>query len=151
MASGPAPTAWGGANWLTSGADQTVTITVDWSYNLNLAQAHASGSVAFANIYVGFWSPSKTLMLDANTNWVFVEDGDRDHLLKKVKINTLEGTGVVSGSQSWNVNVSDNSFYSFWGMADAKAWTVPEPSTAMLVGFGLLAGMAVARRLHSLH
>ena len=78
-------------------------------------------------------------MLTGDTEWVFVENGNADYLVKTVSINTAgASTGVVSGSAAWQVNVSNGSFYSFWGQADAMGFTMaPEPSTVLLLGVGL--------------
>ena len=138
----------GGANWLTSGATQTVDITVNWSYDLDLVEAYSPE--AYAKIYVAFWDPSSELMLTADDEWVFVDTGldNEDHLVKTVSIDTAgASTGLVSGVETWSVNVTNGSFYSFWGQADAMAFTMaPEPSTGLLLAAGL-AGLALRRRL----
>ncbi len=137
----------GGANWLTSGATQTVDITLDWSYDLDLVGAYSDSPEAYAKIYVAFWGPASDLMLTGDTEWVFVENGSADYLVKTVSIDTAGASTSDSGTEVWEVDVSDGSFYSFWGQADAMAFTmVPEPSTAALLSLGLLGIAAVRRR-----
>jgi hypothetical protein len=121
----------GGSNWLTSGATQTVTVTVEYSYDLDLTDAGAGAPYAFVKIYVAFWGPSGGLMLTPDAE--FVQEGN--YLVKTVTLETIGGsTGTVTGSKSWNVDVTNGGFYSFWGMAWVEGFTesmpVPVESTS---------------------
>jgi hypothetical protein len=148
----------GGANWLTSGATQTVNVTLDYSYALDLTQASAYDSEVYVKIYVAFWdgqnqpSGPNDLLLTADSEWVLENSGvgTSDYLVKTVLLDTAGGgTGLVTGSKTWQVQVTNGCYYSFWGQADASAWTVavPEPATMSLIALGLAAcGLAWRRR-----
>jgi hypothetical protein len=125
----------GGANWLTSGATQSVTFTVDYRYNLDLTQAHPGMPYAFAKIYVAFWGPSGNLMLTPDNE--FVSEGN--YLVKEVRIKTTGGsTGTVTGSKSWTISVTNGGFYSFWSMAWAEAWTEYSPISVEPASWGAI-------------
>jgi hypothetical protein len=138
----------GGANWLTSGATQLVNFTVDYSFEVDLTQASAYDSEAFIKIYVAFWdgqnqpSGPNDLLLQEDAEWVLGNSGGSDYLVKTVLLDTAGATtGLVTGSKTWQVQVTAGSFYSFWGQADASAWTVavPEPAAMALLTLGALA------------
>lgn len=115
----------GGANWLTSGATQNVTFTVDYTYDLDLINAHPDMPYAYAKIYVAFWGPSSQLLLTPDAE--FVQVGN--YLVKTVRIEAAgTSTGTVTGSKSWVVSVTSGAFYSFWAEADASVWTSSEPT-----------------------
>jgi len=114
----------GGANWLTSGATQVITVTLDYSYDLDLTQAYSYDPDASVKIYVGFWGPGGSLMLTADTEFVL----EGNYLVKTVTLDTAgSSTGTVVGSKTWNVSVNSGAFYSFWGMTETSAWTIGPP------------------------
>lgn len=114
----------GGANWLTSGATQAVTVTVDYSYALDLTQVNPEGPHAFVKIYVAFWGPSSNLMLTPDAE--FVAEGN--HLVKTVRIDTYGSqTGTVTGTKSWTINVTAGAYYSFWSMAWSEVFSKSTP------------------------
>ena len=129
----------GGANWLYSSAAQSVTVTCDYSYALDLSQADPLDSRAYAIIYVGFWDTG--LMLSEKDG--FVDVGG--FLKKEIEINTAGTTDSGSGTTSWDLNVSSG-YCSFWAQADAMGYTLPEPATLGLLGLGLAAAFARRRR-----
>ena len=113
----------GGADMMTSGATQSVTVTVDYSYDLDLTQA-GSNAYAFLKIYVGFWDSSGNQMLTPDDE--FVEAGQ--DLYKVVQIeNVGSSTGTVTGSKSWNISVTEGSVYSFWSLSRVEVYTESEP------------------------
>ena len=119
----------GGANWLTSGATQTVTVTLDYSYDLDLIQAHSYAPKDSVRIYVGFWDPGGNLMLSADSEFVL----EGNYLVKTVILDTAgSSTGTVVGTKTWNVNVTSGAFYSFWSMTEAYAWTIGPPYEAWI-------------------
>jgi len=125
----------GGANWLTSGATQSVTFTVDYQYNLDLTQAHPGTAYAFAKIYVAFWGPSGNLMLTPDSE--FISEGN--YLVKEVRLQTVgSSTGTVTGTKSWTINVTNGGFYSFWSMASAEGWTEYSPVSAEPASWGAI-------------
>ena len=130
----------GGANWLLSGQTGTITVTCDWSDALDLTQAK-DACEAYAKIYVAFWGPSSNLMLDAKDG--FTEVGN--YLLKTIDLTTAGSSDSSSGSTSWDLSVTNGSYYSFWGQADAMVATIPEPGTMCLLAFGGL-GVLLRRR-----
>jgi hypothetical protein len=114
----------GSANCLTSGATQTVTVRIDYSYDLDLTHAGTTNPFAFAKIYVAFWDPSGNLMLTPKDEFVL----EGNYLIKTVRIDTPGSkTGTVTGSETWPVNVTNGSLYSFWSMAWGEVWTYGEP------------------------
>jgi len=117
----------GGANWLTSGATQTVTYTVDYSYGLDLTQVNPNNPYAFVKIYVAFWGPSGNLMLAPDAE--FAAEGN--YLVKTMRIDTHGSqTGTITGTKSWNLDVSAGAFYSFWNMAWTEVFTSSTPVSA---------------------
>jgi hypothetical protein len=114
----------GGANLLTSGATQTVTVRIDYSYDLDLTHAGTTNPYAFAKIYVAFWGPTGNLMLTPDAEFVL----EGNHLIKTVRIETAGSkTGTVTGSKTWQVNVTNGSYYSFWSQASGEVWSYGEP------------------------
>jgi hypothetical protein len=111
----------GGANWLTSGATQSVTVKIDYKYNLDLTEAHPCEPFpyAFAKIYVAFWDPGGNLMLSAKDGF----EAEGNYLVKEVRIDEHIATGEVSGYTTWDISVTNGSFYSFWSMTSAEVWT----------------------------
>jgi MYXO-CTERM domain-containing protein len=133
----------GGSDWLTSGATQTVTVNVDYAYDLSLVGAREPCE-AYAKLYVAFWDGNSDMMLTGDSEWIFVEAGDNDYLVKTIDLTSAgASTGLVTGSESWDVDVADGALYSFWGQADAMAHTSPEPATTGLL---VLAGLELLRR-----
>ena len=117
----------GGANWLTSGATQTITYKVDYSYALDLTQVNPEGPYAFAKIYVAFWGPSSNLMLSPDAE--FVAEGN--YLVKTVRIDTYGSqTGTVTGTKTWTLNVNASAYYSFWSMAWSEVFSKSTPIAA---------------------
>jgi hypothetical protein len=114
----------GGANALTSGATQTVTVRLDYSYDLDLTHAGTNGSYAVAKIYVAFWGPSGNLMLTPDAEFVL----ESNYLIKTIRIDTAGSkTGTITGSKTWQVNVANGSYYSFWSQAYGEVLTNGEP------------------------
>jgi len=148
----------GGANWLTSGATQTVDVTVEYDIMLDPAEYGAAETEVFANIYVAFWDGQNQptgpndLLLTEDAEWVRENSGGpntSDYLVKTVVLDTVGGvTKHFAGSKTWHVDVTAGSYYSFWSQADASAWTVavPEPATITLLGLGALALLWRKRR-----
>jgi hypothetical protein len=125
----------GGANWLTSGADQDVTVTIQYSYDLDLSTANPDSPYAFVKIYVAFWGPASQLLLTADSE--FVAEGN--YLVKTVQIDTKgTSTGTVTGSKDWVVSVTNGSFYSFWSMAWVEVYCADTPVPAQTSTWGML-------------
>jgi hypothetical protein len=148
----------GGANWLTSGATQTVDVTVEYDIVLDPAEYGAAETEVFAKIYVAFWDGQNQptgpndLLLTEDAEWVRENSGvpnTSDYLVRTVVLDTAGGvTKHFTGSKTWQVDVTSGSYYSFWGQADASAWTVavPEPATMLLAGLGTAALLLGRRR-----
>jgi hypothetical protein len=70
----------------------------------------------------------------------FVLDGN--HLMKTVRIET-DGTktGTVTGSKTWQVNVSSGVYYSFWSMTYGETWTYGAPTAAEDATWGRIKAM----------
>jgi len=130
----------GGINWLEADCD-SVTVTCDWSYAVDLANADASDCEAYAILYLAFWDGGGSLLLDAKEG--FVDAGG--YLEKEVRITTAGTSDSGSGSTSWTFNVTDGGWYSVWAEADAMAYTMPEPATLSLLALGGV-GMWLKRR-----
>ena len=125
----------GGANWLTSGATQTVTVRIDYRYDLDLTEAHPGEPYAFAKLYLAFWGPLGELLLTPDEE--FAAEGN--YLVKTVQIGMPgTGTGLVTGWKSWEVEVVSGAFYSFWSMAWGEVWTQFDPTAAKEKSWGAI-------------
>jgi len=130
----------GGANWLQSGQTDTISVTCDWSYALDLTQGK-NPCEAYAKIYAAFWSPSSNLMLTAKDG--FTQAGN--YLVKTIDLTAAGSSDSGSGSTSWDLSVTNGAYYSFWGQGDAMASTIPEPGVMALLGLGGV-GVLLRRR-----
>jgi hypothetical protein len=121
----------GGANWLQSGATQSVTVRVDYSYNIDLSEAHPGTPYAWVKIYVAFWDGGSNLMLASDEEWVSGGAHPTEYLVKTVWVWIPgQATGTVTGSMEWEVEVVSGNWYSFWGQADAMMETLMGPVPA---------------------
>jgi hypothetical protein len=123
----------GGANWLTSAADQDVKVHLYYSYDLDLSLANPSNAYAFAKIYVGCWDGNGVSMLTPDAEWV----AEGNFLVKTVRITSGELCNVT-GNRDWDIHVTNGGFYSFWSMAWAEAFTGPCPVATDSASWGMI-------------